>query len=192
MILEDILSLLVSSYMLLFIIGGLTAASWLIVRFAGIEDVTSNVNRLALLGFPLGIFSIITVGAGVYLKSLNLSIPQSFDIITIFLLALLGIILILRPIKDFRFGVFLSLAIGLLGAALLIFLGSESVKLLSGVFILTFFLIYGAIRFFEDLYLLIADLLASPLVSVSIGVLCIIQGLLGIFGVSLGLLIPFL
>jgi len=191
-ILEDILSLMVSSYMLLFIIGGLTAASWLLVRFAGIEDVTTNVNRLALLGFPLGILSIITVGAGLYLKSRAISIPQSFDIITIFLLAFLGIILILRPIKDFRFGVFLSLAIGLLGAALLVFLGSESVKLLSGIFVLTFFLIYGAIRFFEDLYLLIADLLASPLVSVSIGVLCIIQGLLGIFGFSVGLLIPFL
>ena len=178
--------------MLLFIIGGLTAASWLLVRFAGIEDVTLNVNRLALLGFPLSIISIITVGGGIYLKSKNFPIPQSFDIISIFLLSLLGIILILRPIKDFRFGVFLSLAIGLLGAGLLVFLGSDSVKLLSGVFILTFLLIYGAIRFFEDLYLLIADLLASPLISVSIGVLCIIQGLLGIFGFSLGFLIPFL
>ncbi len=179
---------LVNWYFLILIIGGLLAASWLLARLAGVslEDMTTMVERLAIIGFFLGITALLTIGAAIYLFSNEIALPDGFDLVTIGFLAILGLVLLLRPIKDFRFGVFISLAIGLFGAGILVFLGAESVKLLAIIFFIIFILIYGAIKFFEDLYLLIAELLASPLISITIGVLCVIQGLLGVLGFSLG------
>lgn len=182
---------LVSWNFIILIIGGLLAASWLLVRLAGVssDDLSNIVDKLSLLGFPVGVIALLTIGAGLYLWSNGSNFVEdyhTFDLATIACLGILGLVLILRPIKDFRFGAFISLAIGLLGAGLLVFLGAESVKLLSGVFIILFLVIYFTIRFFEDLYLLIAEILSSPLVSVIIGVLCLLQGLLQIFSLSLG------
>ena len=139
--------------------------------------------------------TLITIGAGLYLWSITTNFVDeypTFDLVTIVCLGILGIVLILRPIKDFRFGAFISLAIGLLGAGLLVFLGAESVQLLSVVFIILFFVIYAIIKIFEDLYLIIAEILSSPLVSVSVGILCIIQGILQIFSLSIGGIITLL
>ncbi|MFW9777935.1 MAG: hypothetical protein ACFFE8_03695 [Candidatus Heimdallarchaeota archaeon] len=169
------------------IIGGLLAASWLIVRLAGVsaEDLSSTVEKLAIIGLVVGGISLITVGAGIYLFSHNIMGDTPFDIVTIVCLVLLGFILILRPIKDFRFGAFLSLGIGLLGAGFLVFFGTDSVKLLAGAFLLLFFVIYGAIKLVEDLYLLIAETLSSPLISVGIGIMCVLQGVLELLGTSI-------
>ena len=112
--------------------------------------------------------------------------------ITLICLGIMGLVLILRPIKDFKFGTVLSLAIGLLGAAILVFLGANSVKIIAGIFILLFFLIYGAVRLFEDLYLIIAEILSHPVVTVAIGAICILQGLLQIFSFSLLNFLPLL
>jgi hypothetical protein len=106
---------LVSWNFVILILGGLLAASWLLVRLAGVssDDMSDLVNKLALIGFPVGIIALITIGAGVYLISKELEVLETFDIVTIGLLGVLGLVLILRPIKDFRFGAFISLAIGL-------------------------------------------------------------------------------
>ncbi|MHA1970037.1 MAG: hypothetical protein ACW964_19865 [Candidatus Hodarchaeales archaeon] len=188
MVLDLILPIFVNLKALTLIVGGLLAASWLVVRIAGVssEDISGMVDKIAILGFPVGIIAFLTIGAGIFLISnSSTSDYPTFDILTVVCLGILGIVLILRPIKDFRFGTFISLAIGLLGAGLLVFLGAESIKLLSVFFIILFFTIFGAIKIFEDLYLLIAEILSSPFVSVIIGVLCIIQGTLLIFNVSL-------
>jgi hypothetical protein len=182
---------LVSWNFVILILGGLLAASWLLVRLAGVssDDMSDLVNKLALIGFPVGIIALITIGAGVYLISKELEVLETFDIVTIGLLGVLGLVLILRPIKDFRFGAFISLAIGLIGlfgAGFLVFLGARSVLLLAVVFFLLFFVIFIAIRLFEDLYLLIAETLSSPFISIAIGTLCVLQGILEILGVSLG------
>ncbi|MHA2305158.1 MAG: hypothetical protein ACXACU_07165 [Candidatus Hodarchaeales archaeon] len=188
MVLDLILPIFVNLKALTLIVGGLLAASWLVVRIAGVssEDISGMVDKIAILGFPVGIIAFLTIGAGIFLISnSSTSDYPTFDILTVVCLGILGIVLILRPIKDFRFGTIISLAIGLLGAGLLVFLGAESIKLLSVFFIILFFTIFGAIKIFEDLYLLIAEILSSPFVSVIIGVLCIIQGTLLIFNVSL-------
>jgi hypothetical protein len=179
---------LVNWYFLILFIGGLLAASWLLARLAGVslEDMSSLVERLAIIGFFVGITALLTVGAAIYLFSNEIVLPDGVDLVTIGFLAILGLVLLLRPIKDFRFGAFISLAIGLFGAGILVFLGAESVKLLAIIFFIIFILIYGAIKLFEDLYLLIAELLASPLISITIGALCVVQGLLGVLGFSLG------
>ncbi|MFX0170450.1 MAG: hypothetical protein ACFE9L_00880 [Candidatus Hodarchaeota archaeon] len=176
------------------ILGGFLAAAWLLVRLAGVssDDISEYVNKLALIGFPVGITALITVGAGLYLISKNLEVLETYDIITMGLLGILGLVLVLRPIKDFKFGVFISLAIGLFGAGLLVFFGASSVKLLAVVFVLLFFVIYGATRLFEDLYLLIAEILSSPLISVIIGILCVLQGILEVLGFSLWMIFSFL
>ena len=188
-VLDLVLPILVDWKSITLIVGGVLAASWLAVRMAGVssDDISGIINKLAIIGFPVGIIAIITIGAGFYLisKSPDQSYP-TFDAITIGCLAILGFVLILRPIKDFKFGAVLSLAIGLIGSGLLVFFGADSIKFMSVVFIIIFFIIYGAIRVFEDLYLLIADFLSSPFISVTIGVLCILQGTLLIFNISLG------
>jgi hypothetical protein len=147
--------------------------------------MSSTVEKLAIIGLFFGIISMITLGAGIYLSSYNISGNTPFDLVTIVCLGLLGLVLILRPIKDFRFGAFLSLAIGLLGAGFLVFFGTDSVKILAVVFLLLFLLIYGAIKLVEDLYLLIAETLSSPLISVGIGVVCVLQGVLEFLGLSI-------
>ncbi len=194
-IVQNVLHNLVFWSFLILILGGLLAASWLLVRLAGVssDDMSNIVDKLSLIGFPIGVIALITIGAGLFLWStmvepdpLFIDEYPTFDLVTIVCLCILGFVLILRPIKDFRFGAFISLAIGLFGAGLLVFLGAESVKLLSVVLFILFFGIYLSIKIFEDLYLLIAEVLSSPLISVIVGILCILQGIFQILGLSIG------
>ncbi|MHA2244959.1 MAG: hypothetical protein ACXADY_08325 [Candidatus Hodarchaeales archaeon] len=184
------------------ILGGFLAASWLFVRLAGVssDDKSNIVDKLSLLGFPVGIISLIAIGAGLYLWSVQPGLFEdsnsfgysTFDLVTIACLGILGLVLILRPIKDFRFGAFISLAIGLLGAGLFVFLGTESVQLIAVVFLILFVGIYLSIKIVEDLYILIAEVLSSPLISVIVGILCLLQGILQILGLSIGGIITLL
>lgn len=195
MALDDGLFILVDWNFILLILGGFVAASWLLIRLSSVsesEDIVSLTEKVAILGFPVGIVSLLMIGAGFYLDSQPVGLPSSFDLITLICFGILGLVLILRPIKNFRFGTFLSLGLGLLGAAILVFLGANQIKIMAGVFIIIFLLIYGTIRMVEDLYLLIADILSNPIISVSIGVVCIIQGLLQILGFSLANFLFFL
>ncbi len=188
MALDDGLFLLVDLNFLLLIVGGCVAASWLLIRLSSVsdsEEIVSLTEKVALLGFPVGIISFLMIGSAFYLNYQPIGLPSSFDIVTLICLGVLGLVLILRPIKNFRFGTFLSLALGLLGAAVLVFLGANQIKIMAGVFIIIFLLIYGSIRMIEDLYLLIAELLSSPIISVTIGVICFIQGFLQMIGFSL-------
>jgi len=195
MALDDGLFVLISWNPLLLIIGGSVAASWLLIRLSSVsdsEDISSLTQKMAILGFPVGIVSILMTGAIFYLNSQPIGIPSTIDIFTLICLVIMGLVLILRPIKDFKFGTILSLAIGLLGAAILVFLGADSVKIIAGIFILLFLLIYGAVRLVEDLYLMIAETLSHPIISVLIGTVCIFQGLLQIFSFSILDFLPLL
>lgn len=188
MSLDDGLFFIVDWNFIFLILGGCITASWLLIRLTSVSDsdkVESLTNSVALLGFPIGILSLMYTGAAIYLDSMEIGLPNSFDIATLICLGLMGLILILRPIKDFKFGTFISLAVGLFGAALLIFLGADQVKIVAGAFILLFLVIYLTIRMIEDLYLLIAEILSMPIISVSVGLLCIVQGLLQMVGASL-------
>lgn len=199
-IVDNLLHNLVFWSFLILILGGLLAASWLLVRLAGVssDDMSGIVDKLSLVGFPVGILALITIGAGLLLWS-TMGDPGSdfideypaFDLITIICLGILSLVLILRPIKDFRIGAFISLAVGLLGAGLLIFLGAESIQFLAIVFVIIFLALYLSIKLIEDLYLLIAEVLSSPIISIVVGVLCIIQGLLQFLGFSIGGIIMF-
>jgi hypothetical protein len=130
--------------------------------------------------------------ASLYLDHQEIGLPSNFDFFSFICFGILGLILILRPIKDFRFGTFLSLAIGLIGAAVLVFLGANQIKIVAGVFVLLFLLIYGTIRMIEDLYLLIAEILSHPIISVTVGIICVIQGFLELIGLSLADLFAFI
>jgi hypothetical protein len=200
-IIQNLLHNLVFWSFLILILGGLLAASWLLVRLAGVssDDMSNYVDKLSLVGFPVGILALITIGAGLLLWS-TMGDPgaqfideyPAFDLFAVACLGILGLVLILRPIKDFRFGAFISLAIGFLGAGLLVLLGAESVQLLAVVFIVIFIAIYLSIKLIEDLYLLIAEVLSSPIISLSVGILCIVQGILQFFGLSIGGILAFL
>lgn len=198
-IVQNLLHNLVFWSFLILILGGLLAASWLLVRLAGVssDDMSNYVDKLSLLGFPVGILALITIGAGLLLWSTMgddqfMDEYPAFDLVAVACLGILGLVLILRPIKDFRFGAFLSLAIGSLGAGLLLLLGAESVQLLAIVFIVIFVAIYLSVKIIEDLYLLIAEVLSSPIISLSVGILCIVQGILQFFEFSIGGIITIL
>lgn len=187
MALDDGLYVLVDWNFFLLILGGCVAASWLLIRLSSVsdsEEIVSLAEKVAILGFPIGIGSLLMIGAAFYLESQPVGLPGSFDLVTLICFGILGLVLILRPIKNFRFGTFLSLGFGLLGAAVLVFLGANQIKIMAGVFIIIFLLIYGSIKMIEDLYLLIAEFLSNPIISVTIGVICILQGLLQILGFS--------
>ncbi|PWI49729.1 hypothetical protein CEE45_00960 [Candidatus Heimdallarchaeota archaeon B3_Heim] len=188
MALDDGLFILVDWNFLLLIMGGCVAASWLLIRLSSVsdsEEIVSLAEKVAILGFPVGVISLLMIGAAFYLDSQPIGLPASFDLITLICFGVLGLVLILRPIKNFRFGTFLSLGLGLFGAAILVFLGANQVKIMAGVFIIIFLVIYGSIKMVEDLYLLIAEILSNPMISVTVGVICIIQGLLQLLSFSL-------
>ena len=65
---------LVSWNFIILIVGGILAASWLFVRLAGVstDDMSNIVDKLALIGFPVGIVALVTTGAGLYLWKFRL------------------------------------------------------------------------------------------------------------------------
>ena len=97
MTLDDALFVIVEWNSLLLILGGCIAASWLLIRLASVTDsdeISSLTEKIALLGFPIGILSLVLIGGAFYLFSFHeIGLPSSFDFFTLVCLLILGLAL---------------------------------------------------------------------------------------------------
>ena len=176
------------------ILGGLTASSWLLGKLAKPapvvgEPASGAAKVVSALGFLVGILLLIT--------ALSVWSTSAWDTGTRYLLVITGLALFLRPLKEIPWAALVGLIVGGACFCIVFFLFPlpETVLGVSStwVYLLIFFvpalLSYMVAKFVEDLFKLIGTLLASKPVTIVLGLLCIVQGILLVMNTSLFLLL---
>jgi hypothetical protein len=179
------LSILVDYTPYILILGGVIATSWFIEKIVKPVPVVGTpasilTKIISFFGFFAGILLIIT-GATAW----QTSAPQ-VDTYTQYLLIIAGLVLILRPIKDFPWAALLGLLAGGLCAGAVYFffplpetvVGIASIWVYVIIFLIPAVIVYMVFKFIEDVLKLIGTLLASKPVTLIVGCVCIAQGVL--------------
>lgn len=187
----NILTFVSSLTFLILIVGGIFSSLYFLERISAVfsEELQEWVKFVAYFGFVIGILVLINAASNLVIPHLN-SQDISFgkevgwDVTIIGLV--LGVTLCLRPIKDYRWAAIITLTLGCALMILIWLLAPSSVDLiLIGVVIGFLFVFYMSLKFVEDIYSLLGDLLTAPPVAVGIGIVAIIEGILLFFGSSL-------
>jgi hypothetical protein len=178
-------SILVNYTPYILILGGVIAISWFlekIVRPVPVVGTPASIltKIMSFFGFFAGILLIIT-GAAAW----QTHAPQ-VDTYTIYLLIIAGLVLILRPIKDFPWAALLGLIAGGLSAGAVYFFfplpetvfGISAIWVYVIIFLIPAVIVYMVFKFIEDVLKLIGTLLASKPVTLIVGFVCIAQGIL--------------
>jgi hypothetical protein len=178
-------SILVNYTPYILILGGVIAISWFlekIVRPVPVVGTPASIltKIMSFFGFFAGILLIIT-GAAAW----QTHAPQ-VDTYTIYLLIIAGLVLILRPIKDFPWAALLGLIAGGLSAGAVYFFfplpdtvfGISAIWVYLIIFLIPAVIVYMVFKFIEDVLKLIGTLLASKPVTLIVGFVCIAQGIL--------------
>lgn len=178
-------SILVNNTEYILIIGGIIAISWFLEKLLKPVPVVGTpasilTKIMSFFGFFAGILLILTGGAAWSTKA-----PQ-VDTYTQYLLIIAGLVLILRPIKDFPWAALLGLIAGGLSAGAVYFffplpetvLGIASTWVYVIIFLIPAVIVYMVFKFIEDVLKLIGTLLASKPVTLIVGFVCIAQGVL--------------
>jgi hypothetical protein len=171
------LTLLIDYAPYFLILGGITAASWLIIK--------DKAKPTSYLGFFIGIL-LLTTAAVAWSK------PE-IDIFTKYLLIATGLALFLKPIRDFPGAALIGLTAGCACAAYAIWFlaipetvfGIPAKWIYIAAFLIPALIVYLLFKFIEDLLKLIGIILASKPVSIILALLCITQGILMILNTSL-------
>lgn len=174
---------MVVSSAILLIIGGVCAAAPLFKRAS-----KSLAKFLIILGFLVGIAVIIVaidaaLNLGFLSSFLGTVVPaqNAFPYAQYYLIvmAVLGILLISRPLRNVRWASLIALGIGILVAAYLhVAFSVSSTVILGVVFIITILIIYTLLRFVEDILEFIGTVLAFPPVAIVIGLVSLYFGIL--------------
>jgi len=178
-------SILVNYTPYILILGGVIAISWFLEKIVKPVPVVGTpasilTKIMSFFGFFAGILLIIT-GAAAW----QTHAPQ-VDTYTIYLLIIAGLVLILRPIKDFPWAALLGLIAGGLSAGAVYFffplpetvLGISAIWVYVIIFLIPAVIVYMVFKFIEDVLKLIGTLLASKPVTLIVGFVCIAQGVL--------------
>jgi len=184
------LQLLVPYTPYVLILGGITAASWLIRKlFKPAPVVAAPVSVAAkimsLFGFLVGVLMLVTA-AGVWLN-------QAWDSGTRYLLVVTGLALVLKPLKAVPWAALIGLVIGGSCAGLVYILyplpetvlGISSTWVYLAIFLIPTLLAYIFFKFAEDLLKLVGTILASRPVVTILGILCLLQGVLLLLNMSI-------
>ena len=185
-------SILINNAQYILILGGLIAISWFIERIVKPVPVVGTPTSILLkivsfFGFFAGIFLIVTGAAAWQAQATNV------DTYTIYLLIIAGLVLILKPIKDFPWAALLGLIAGGLAAGALYFFfplsgpvfGFEPIWIYTIIFLIPAVIVYMVFKFIEDVLKLLGTLLASRPITLIIGFVCIAQGILLLLGSNL-------
>jgi len=178
-------SILVNNTEIILIIGGIIAISWFLEKILKPVPVVGTpasilTKIMSFFGFFAGIILIIT-GAAAW----QTHAPQ-VDTYTQYLLIIAGLVLMLRPIKDFPWAALLGLIAGSLCAGAVYFffplpetvLGISAIWVYVIIFLIPAVIVYMVFKFIEDVLKLIGTLLASKPVTFIVGCVCIAQGVL--------------
>ncbi|MDH5448828.1 MAG: hypothetical protein OEY24_05980 [Candidatus Bathyarchaeota archaeon] len=172
------------------ILGGITAASWLIGKLSKPAPVvgapvSATVKIMVLFGFLVGVLMLVTA-TGVWLS-------QAWDSGTRYLLVVTGLALVLKPLKDVPWAALIGLVVGSLCVGLVYILyplpetvlGISSTWVYLAIFLIPALLAYTFFKFVEDLLKLVGTVLASRPVATILGVLCLLQGALLLLNISI-------
>jgi len=174
------------------ILGGILATSWFLEKLLKPVPVVGKpasilTKILSFFGFFAGILLVVTGGVAWQTQT-----PQ-IDTYTIYLLIIAGLVLILRPIKDFPWAALIGLIAGGLCAGAVYFFyplpstvfGIASTWIYLIIFLIPAVLVYMVFKFIEDVLKLIGTLLASRPVTLIVGFICIAQGVLLLLDMNL-------
>ncbi|MDG6223826.1 MAG: hypothetical protein QCH99_11275 [Candidatus Bathyarchaeota archaeon] len=177
--------ILVNNAEYVLILGGIIAMSWFIQKVVKpvpiVGTPTSILIRIvAFFGFFAGIALMITGAAAWQSQAPNV------DTYTQYLLIIAGLVLILKPIKDFPWAALLGLLAGGLVTGAVYFLyslpetvmGIGSIWVYVALFLIPAVIVYMVFKFIEDVLKLLGTLLASRPVTFIVGIICITQGIL--------------
>jgi hypothetical protein len=177
--------ILVNNTQYVLILGGIIAMSWFIQRVIKPVPIVGTptsilIRVVSFFGFFVGIALMITGAAAWQSQAPNV------DTYTQYLLIVAGLILILKPIKDFPWAALLGLlAGGLVSGAVYFFyplpetvLGIGSIWVYVALFLIPAVIVYMVFKFIEDVLKLLGTLLASRPITFIVGAICITQGIL--------------
>ena len=177
--------ILVNNTQYVLILGGIIAMSWFIQRVIKPVPIVGTptsilIRVVSFFGFFVGIALMITGAAAWQSQAPNV------DTYTQYLLIVAGLILILKPIKDFPWAALLGLlAGGLVTGAVYFFyplpetvLGIGSIWVYVALFLIPAVIVYMVFKFIEDVLKLLGTLLASRPITFIVGAICITQGIL--------------
>jgi hypothetical protein len=174
---------LVVSTAVLLIAGGVFACAPLF------KQISKGLERLfVFLGFIVGIgIIVVTIYAALNLTFLSTILgtglvpaADAFPYAQYYLvvMAVLGILLFSRPLRNVRWASLISLGIAILAAAELhIAFGGLTTVELGIVFIIVLLIVYTLLRFVEDILEFIGSVLAFPPVAIVIGLVSIYFGI---------------
>ena len=137
---------------------------------------------LVALGFFVGILALVLV----YLVFSS----GSYDPVTLGVLAVAGLMLFLRPVKNIRWAALVALAVGILASYYAYSAFQPSTTVLIIVFAAATLLLYLLFKFAEDLLGIIGGILSFAPIAIIIGVACILQAFLIMMGSSLAVFFP--
>lgn len=169
----------------LLILGGIFAAAPLFKR------VSKGLERFfIILGLAVGVVVIIVaIDAALGLNFLSNVFGKTVPDSTAFtyagyyvvVMAILGILLFSRPLRNVRWASLIALGLGILAAAYLHTAFSvSSTTILGVVFIVVILIVYTLLRFVEDILEFIGTVLAFPPVAVIIGLVSIYFGVMAL------------
>ncbi len=183
-IIFEIAQLLVTLSPLTLFVCGLVAALWLIERMTDVvlSDITKWIKTVGYLGIFFGIFSFVTAIGGLIFIYKNGS-QQNFDISTVGILFLVGLVLSLRQVRYIRFGSYISL-FGSLIVLSIIYWSYTNDIFIPGLTSILLIAIVSAARIIDDFTYVLGSIFSIPLVSVAIGVIAIIASALALFNLT--------
>jgi hypothetical protein len=132
---------------------------------------------LVIVGFFLGILAIV----------LTYIIFSSghYDVFTLVILGVAGLMLFLRPVRGVRWAALVALVVGLLASYYVYNTFQVTTTVLIIVFVAATLLLYLLFKFAEDLLGIIGGVLSFPPIAIIIGIACILQAILVLMGTSL-------
>ena len=178
-------SILVNNTEYILIIGGIIAISWFLEKLLKPVPVLGTpasilTKIVSFFGFFAGIILIVTGAAAWQTQA------SQVDTYTIYLLIIAGLVLMLKPIKDFPWAALLGLIAGGLSAGAVYFffplpetvLGISAIWVYLIIFLIPAVIVYMVFKFIEDVLKLLGTLLASKPITLIVGFICIAQGVL--------------
>ena len=173
------------------IVGGIFSCLWFLERVASVynKNLQEWIKFIAYGGFIVGIIVLFVIAIDLVAPYFSETGKQTgWDIIIIGLV--LGVSICLRPIKDMKWAALISLVIGVISMILIWFIvPSDVAPYLIGLALGLMFVFYMSVKFVEDIYSIIGNVLSAPPVALGIGLLAILEGVLLLFGTSLKALV---
>jgi hypothetical protein len=132
---------------------------------------------LVVVGFFVGILALVLVYA--------VFSSGHYDVFTLVILGVAGLMLLLRPVRGVRWAALVGLAVGLLASYYAYNAFHVTTTVLIIVFVAATLLLYLLFKFAEDLVGAIGGILSFPPIAVIIGIICVLQAILILMGTSL-------